>query len=459
MAITSKTGAVGDRSGVLLCAALGIGVAGVLGLRVRSTLPPAAPTVEARIDPQTTYQTLTGFGASTAYYGEWLASHPQREAIYGALYGELKLDILRLRNTYVAGKTDFASADKENFAGATRALGHAPLVMMSSWSPPGALKSTGEAKNGGTLARRGGSYDYAGFARWWRDSLVAYKAEGIAPDYISIQNEPDWKDTWETCLFRPQETPEFASYSKALAVVAGTVKTLPTAPKLIGPETLGASNPQEFLPPTQAAQVDAVAHHLYNGGKETSPDSFLPALHALRESYPGMPKFQTEFGRGDGFQTAWLIHNCLTEEDASAYLYWAAVWPSADALITLEKPWTPADWKSPQGFVRTDRFYALEHYSRFLKPGYVRIAAQASAPELRLSAFLSPDKKTLVAVALNTAEARTLVLPLTVAGYAIRERYRTEFGRRESFKALASGEADTLPPHALLTWVLQKSRD
>ena len=459
MSFSQKTAALGDRAGVLFCALLGIGVAGVLGLRLRASLPEQPTPETATISPQKTFQTLTGFGASTAYYQDWLADHPQRGAICVALYQELGLDILRLRNTYVQGKTNFAAAELKILRDVTRAHGAAPVVMMSSWSPPGSLKSTGDARNGGTLARHSGSYNYAGYAQWWRESLVAYEKIGITPDFVSIQNEPDWKDTWETCLFRPQETSEYASYGQALSAVAEALKTLPTPPKLIGPETLGANNPQQFLAPTQpqAALVDGVAHHLYNGGKETDPDSFIPALNAIRDAYPRQPKLQTEFGRGDGFQTAWLIHNCLTQEDASAYLYWAAIWPGPDALVTVESPWAPKTWKYPQGFVRTDRFYALEHYAHFLKPGFVRVAIQSPRPDLRLSAFKSPDSARLVVVGLNIGREKGVTLALEAAGYVPKLAFRTVKASHENFASISTEEL-TVPPQGLLTVVLEKVR-
>jgi glucuronoarabinoxylan endo-1,4-beta-xylanase len=440
--------------------ALGTIAATILALRLRSELPPKLPLISMAVDTQKTFQTLEGFGASAAYYQDWIATHPQHEAIYAALFGELRLNLLRLRNTYEPGKPGFASAEKAIYAGASKQLGSPPQVMIASWSPPASLKSTGNTKNGGTLSKRNGSYDYAGFAQWWRDSVVAYQSAGLAPNYISIQNEPNWKDTWETCLFQLEESPSHASYSKALDAVSDGLSTLAAKPKLLGPETLGIENPQAFLPPDQVAKVAIVAHHLYSGGKETDPDSFIPALHAVRTSYPTAPKFQTEFGRGDGFQTAWVIQNCLTEEDASAYLYWASAWPSADALITLEKPWEQATWKTPQGFIKTDRFYALEHFSRFLTPGSVRVAASTPDPALRISAFVSPDKSSLVLIALNSAKAQTKALSLKMPGYMAQEAYQTQFLSKERCAPIdMKGTASlVLPAHALVTLIFRKTR-
>ncbi|MBB6052574.1 glycoside hydrolase family 30 beta sandwich domain-containing protein [Armatimonas rosea] len=460
MASSSKTGVLGDRSGVVFCAALGVTVAAVLGLRFRAESPRAATPSGAtlQLDLAKTHQKIEGFGASTAYYQEMLAAHPERKAIYAALFGELRLNLLRLRNTYEPGKPGFAAAERDIVAGATEVRGSAPELFLASWSPPAALKSTGSTKNGGTLARRNGSYDYAGFATWWRDSVVAYQRVGLAPTYLSIQNEPNWKDHWETCLFQPQESADYASYSKALTAVAGVVQPLNNAPKFLGPETLGAENPQAFLPPSQVGTVSAVAHHLYSGGKESAPDSFIPALRAIRQSYPNTPKFQTEFGRGSGFQTAWIVHNCLTEEDASAYLYWAGVWPGPDALITMENAWQRGSWKTPQGFTRTDRFTALEHYSRFIVPGSVRVEVQSALPSLKLSAFLSPDRQALVVVGLNTASGKPVALGTEVPGFALHEVYRTVFSGAERCQAVPLPQNSTVsvPAQGLVTLVFTK---
>jgi glucuronoarabinoxylan endo-1,4-beta-xylanase len=52
------------------------------------------------ISPTESYQTVTGFGASLAYYENWLTAHPKKAEIYDAIFKELSLDILRVRNAY-----------------------------------------------------------------------------------------------------------------------------------------------------------------------------------------------------------------------------------------------------------------------------------------------------------------------------------------------------------------------
>ena len=455
------------------------------GPRVAATAAAAntsAAVTTVIVDAGAARQRLEGFGAATAYYQNWIAAHPNRAALYDALFKGLKLDILRLQNVYRPGKSDrFAEDDRDIVRGARESLGYPVTVMMSSWSPPADLKSNRSEKNGGTLARgEGGEFVYDKFADYWRDSLVAYRSVGIEPKYISLQNEPDFRAEWESCLFLPTEGEQggvkYAGYDRALAAVHRRVQTLPAPPRLVGPETLGVGggNPQSFLPPADRARMDrigAVAHHLYSGGTHVEPDSFVEELRAIRAAYPGKLRFQTEFGRSDGFQTAWLIHNSLVEEEAHAYVYWAAIWPGDDALITIDNPWQRAEWKNPDGFRLNDRYYALKHYSYFTAPGYRRVEVTAADPRIKVSAFLSPDGRSLTVVALNTAEApEAKTLALDFRGFAPGEAdtriYQTRFDPAganivpenpfEDRGALSGDHRLTLPPRAIATVTLQK---
>lgn len=54
------------------------------------------------------HQTLKGFGASVAWYGNWVTEHPNKDLIYYYMFEELGLDILRLRNTYRGNPNNFA---------------------------------------------------------------------------------------------------------------------------------------------------------------------------------------------------------------------------------------------------------------------------------------------------------------------------------------------------------------
>src|SRR6266700_1534901 len=206
--------------------------------------PPVAPDQTVTIVPGELHQTLIGFGGAVAFYANWLS--PRTDDIYTVLFFDLGLDMLRIGNWYqnqAATGTSTSTAFGEGAAvtvvqRARAALGRTPKILVSAWSPPWYLESNATTKGTrGTLIQSGGAYQYAQFADWWVRSLAAYAAQGIVPDYISIQNEPDFFNAgWETCQLDAIEGATNAGYGRALDAVATAIQasTLASKPQIIG---------------------------------------------------------------------------------------------------------------------------------------------------------------------------------------------------------------------------------
>jgi glucuronoarabinoxylan endo-1,4-beta-xylanase len=117
------------------------------------------------------HQKIEGFGAALAFYENWLIAHPNKNVIYEAVFGELGLDILRVRNAhdYDAGMIGRV----KEFIDASEKVNGSPIPFLStSWGPPAYLKSNNDKSNGGTLkysVSENGDviFDYEGFANWW----------------------------------------------------------------------------------------------------------------------------------------------------------------------------------------------------------------------------------------------------------------------------------------------------
>jgi glucuronoarabinoxylan endo-1,4-beta-xylanase len=186
--------------------------------------------------PAERHQTLEGFGASVAFYIDRAVGNSPA-GLYQVLFPELGLDILRFRNRYErteSGDGDLAQ-EVEILRRATQALGKPPKLMLSSWSPPAALKANGRERCLGnddcTLKRENGQFVYGKFGDYWHDSLAHYASIGVVPDYVTIQNEPDFiPPDWEGCKFAPTETAQYPGYDRALAAVYEKVAALPSPP-------------------------------------------------------------------------------------------------------------------------------------------------------------------------------------------------------------------------------------
>lgn len=395
--------------------------------------------VSVTIDATVTHQTLAGFGAAVAYQPSLLSG--RTDDIYQVLFVDSGLDILRVGNWYqnqsatnTTPTTPFSdSAQVQIVQKATAARGGTPpKILMSSWTPPAYLKSNGMTRppwgasgNGnsvGTLAQKDGAYAYADFADWWVRSLAAYAAQGVVPDYISIQNEPDYFNMgWETCVWGPTEGAHVegiaaAGYPQALDAVYNAIARsgLATRPVIVGPETTGFANNvvAKYLDAVKPGQIGAVAHHLYGATQDNpNPDTFNGSLGGVGRMVgaSGLPIFMTEYSpnKPTMFETAWLMNNALTVEGVSAYIYWELIWNDGNpptGLVTISNPFS-----SSGSYTINDTYYAFKHFARWTDPGWIRIEAKTSASAVRASAFVSPDGGSMTLVLLNASDRDRLV--------------------------------------------------
>lgn len=418
---------------------------------------PAKAAHEYTIDINKTYQEIEGFGASVAWYENYVTAHPNKAELYDVMFKELDLDFLRLQNWY--GKRErVGQYEAEIIREAEKSLGRPIKVLISSWTPPEDLKSNAHL-HGGTLIKENGEYAYDKFADYWYQSLLAYAEAGIVPDYISIQNEPDYEATWNSCVFAPTETEELAGYDKALAAVYEKLhQEMENPPLLLGPETigLGYSEFYKYLEYMNLDYVYAIAHHLYSGGDYANPATFTYGMNKLAEDYKDKPKFQTEFERGkDGLKTAWLIHTSLVEENVNAYFYWDLIWDNG-GLVFLESPYYKYQWRSEKGFYRTDEYYAFKHFSGFIKSGFYRIEVEEGHNRIKVSAYISPDNKELIIVGINTLVIEQKIkLNIHDFNFSESEIYTSVFvkdGEKMAYEGLLDEEGFLLlPQHSIVT--------
>jgi glucuronoarabinoxylan endo-1,4-beta-xylanase len=465
-----------------------------------TTPPPPASTETAAINTGQTYQTIVGFGGAEAFYTNLLIGNSNSSQLYTALFDPtqgLGVTVLRLQDVYQNSNsgtcTDpvsnatvnncFDSAAENIASEASSVAGSGNLqILMSSWSPPANLKSTGSI-NGGTLAQSSGAYEYSQFASYLSNSIAAYRAENVSPTWVSLQNEPNFIPTsYASCGFGSTEgvqetdtsgnTFAVAGYPNALDAAYAAVQSLPSPPTLIGPETDGLMGISTYLSSMNSTHYGIIAHHLYNVSDSSGnyvpnsgndPPSFAYAMSQLATSYPSKQIFETEYYNNAssagsdnyGFDAAWTIHESLTQENAAMYLYWALVWnDTQQGLIYID---------GSNGIHYQDQYYAMKHFSHFIRPGYKRVGVQTSSSSLAASAYISADGKTLVAVLLNTSLTTSANVQLNFTGFApsTSSAYVTQFnlpsGTTNPWNNVGSlnNNTVTLPAESIATVVLQ----
>jgi glucuronoarabinoxylan endo-1,4-beta-xylanase len=379
------------------------------------------PNATGEIDAGKRHQKIEGFGAAGAHYTREFVNHHKKSELYNLLFKELGLDIFRIRNNYAMEPQSFGET-VEIAKGAEAVLGGGLKIMISSWSPPARLKNNGKT-TGGTLAKIDGKYAYAEFAKWWADSVSAYTKAGVKIDYINIQNEPDYEAPWDSCRFSPAEDSNTAGYNKAFEAVWQKLndETELVMPKMLAPETYSLNTAIDYIDKLDnLSHVYGYSHHLYGcSGCGEAPDRYIPEMEKLKSKYGNKPLFQTEFQDepktntwAGAMNTAILIHNCLTAENAGGYLHWDLFWGPENASLVC-------GIDNPDTYTINPVYYAFKQYSAFIDAGWQRVEATTDNSGVRISAYINPDNRKLTVIVINTTASTDITVNLSLKGSSI----------------------------------------
>jgi len=330
----------------------------------------------ATVDFGTTYQTIRGFGGSTAWMPE--LSTAQANTLFGNGSGQLGLSILRVRidpGGTANWATELGNAQEAQALGAS--------VIATPWTPPAAMKS-----NSSTIMGSLNTASYGSYATYL-ESFVTYMSGGGVNLYgISMQNEPDANVSYESCVWTGAQMDTW---------VANNAPVLTT--KLIMPES--ESFDTSFSDPAlndanAVGNIGIIAGHIYG----TSPSYYANAVSKGKEVWM-TEHYLTPAGAqpaiADGLAAAEEIHNSLTTAEYNAYFWW---WVA---------DWNPGTGVTNYGLIDANSSptyygYALAQFARFVRPGYVRVNATANpAAGVYVSAYSGSGHAVIVAINSNTS--------------------------------------------------------
>lgn len=273
--------------------------------------------------------------------------------------------------------------------------------LSSCWSPPAWMKTNG-AIHGGALKKD----SYQAFADYLATYVLEYKTRfGIDIYAISPANEPNFTPTlnYGSCQWSGEELSRFLKNN-----LIPTFKAKNVSAQIVIDEHEHWSD--EFInvilsEPTNAAAINIVAAHAY---APTAGD--FVAIGARTGQFnealqQGKRIWETEVSVGgdkqianmnDGVYWARVIHAHMVEDNVSAWLYW---WGPEYANNRGGLIWIDVANKKYQ---LTKRFFTIGQFARFVRPGFHRVDATPSpAPNVYFSAYLSPNGKQLVCIAIN----------------------------------------------------------
>lgn len=297
---------------------------------------------------------------------------------------------------------------------ALKRAGSALSIYADAWSTPGYMKTNGDDVNGGYICGTRNTYCKTGdwrqaYAKYLIQLLRFYKEEeNITISHVGFLNEPDLNQTYASMQASGFQAADMLQVLKP-TLAESEFKDV----KIICCEATGWGDGEDILSELQSVPgadslMDVYSAHGY---------SVHPALpfHTSRKVW------QTEWAdldgswrttwdylgkEGDGIAWANKIHQALTLSNISGMLYWIGAENTTvnSALIRI----------SNGTVTPSKRLWAFAQYSRFVRPGAIRVEAQSDTGYVRVSAFQNTDRKLAIQV-LNNGHS-DLEVEIAIAG-------------------------------------------
>jgi alpha-L-arabinofuranosidase len=112
-------------------------------------------------------------------------------------------------------------------------------------------------------------------------------------------------------------------------------------------------------------------------------------------------------------------------------------------------------WQSPTYYVN-DKYYSIKHYSYFIEKGDTRIGTDpvtSTDNSIRISAFLTADKKKVRIMVINTSGSTEQKLAISVPGFesaALNEYQSTDLAKFKTISSPKPGNV-SIPARSLTT--------
>lgn len=422
--------------------------------------PPPGADIVIAINTAERFQTINGFGVSMRLFNDphliFLApgntlqiSAAAQAQILDSLYVGIGLTRVRLGNYTRFTEPENDNTDPEvtdlskfNFAGLnndaffpviTDLRRRTPLVW---WSSPGQLE---------LWMNEGNPEEYV---EWAMAVLRRWRSQGLEMPFYSIINEPSYvySGVWSGNYVR--------DVVKLLGrkLKAEGFATRLVIPDDITPDKAAAIARTVLADPEARGYVGAIAFHLY-GSLATASE-----LKALSKQY-GIPLWMSEWFLPKGMQWAETVHSLLSDYDVAAvdYLFGFYGGPSEVQLISLLHSGI-----NYQGFRTEEHFHFFGNYTKYVRPGAVRVGVAAVRDDIKVTAFTRNGQLTIVAINSGGGDASTTVR-FDIAGLTSNSafaavRTMTESGTTDRLKPLSPAALNgnsilvALPPRSVSTF-------
>ncbi|HTX10772.1 MAG TPA: glycoside hydrolase family 30 beta sandwich domain-containing protein [Solirubrobacteraceae bacterium] len=337
-------------------------------------------------------------------------------------------------------------------------------VFADAWSAPAFMKTNDLATHGGTVCGIPGASCKSGdwrqaYAKYLVQYAKDYAAAGIPLSYVGPENEGNLPVKFQdSMIMSPAQTANFMGILGATLARSG----LSTGAECCA--AIGWNYAQQYAAAIETDEQANAATALF-----TSHGYFVPLNSPLKGW--SKPVWETEWAPFDtgpfdpawddgslssGFTWAQNIYTGLTAANLSAFLY---LWGANTSTTTVTGPNTGLVDVTGDTVAASGRLWAFASFSRFIRPGAVRIGTTTSDPGLEVSAFRNSERSIAV-IALNTAtRAQTAAFSLHRLDAPHITPYLTnathQLSPQTPITVKNGAFTATLPPRSLVTYEIR----
>jgi glucosylceramidase len=253
------------------------------------------------------------------------------------------------------------------------------------------------------------------WANYYVKFIEAYEAEGIPVWGLTIQNEPMATQRWESCIYTAEEERDFLK-----DYLGPTLEKAGMGDKNIivwdhNRDLITNRANTIFEDPEASKYAWGIGFHWYETWTGGLPK--YDNLKNINESFPSKNMMFTE-GCQEGFNTERLYHwpnaerygNSMINDFNSGVVGWT------DWNILLDERGGPNHVqnfcfapihanKTTDELIYTPTYYYIGHFSKFIKPGALRVSTTTSRTTIESTSFMNKDGK-IVTVVMNPTDTK-----------------------------------------------------
>jgi glucuronoarabinoxylan endo-1,4-beta-xylanase len=263
------------------------------------------------------------------------------------------------------------------------------------WSPPRWMKDNNSCINGGSVL----TSMYDEYAEYLYQYVTEYmkNRNGIDIYAISVANEPNLGTSYSSCrwtgeqfrtLIRDYVGPKFRDeHSSPAKIIVGEDSNWTEDPAVA---TLNDSSAARYLDIVAAHNYGGSNYYQFSNASSKNKGVWQTEVSNLNNNDSSMT---------DGMKWAKQIHDFLTNAEGNSWCYWWTICykvnpAKGEALINIDT--------NNNTWFTNKRLYTMGNYSRFIRPGWYRIATSTSSSnQVLVSAFKNTSANDFAIVAIN----------------------------------------------------------